>query len=85
MPSSFPHPDLPRRRLLQGARGREYQGWRHVAFAVEDVDAAWARLKAGGADVVGNGAINFVPLGYRVAYARDPEGNFVELYQDGVK
>ncbi len=71
--------------LVPRERGREYQGWRHVSFAVPDVDAAWSRLKANGADVVGNGGINFDPPGYRVAFVRDPEGNFVELYQNDVK
>lgn len=71
--------------LMPRDRKREHQGWRHVSFAVPDVDAAWSRMRALGADVVGTGGMNFDPPGYRVAFVRDPEGNFVELYQDAMR
>ncbi len=71
--------------LTPRERTLEYTGWRHLSFVVDDVDKAWADLKARGADAAGNGAINFSPPGYRVAFVRDPDGNFVELYQDRVQ
>jgi catechol 2,3-dioxygenase-like lactoylglutathione lyase family enzyme len=77
-------------KLTPKARQLEYEGWRHVALVVDDVDKAWAALKASGADAVGNGGIDFVPQGanvlaYRVSFVRDPDGNFIELYQDRAK
>jgi catechol 2,3-dioxygenase-like lactoylglutathione lyase family enzyme len=71
--------------LTPRQRQLEYTGWRHIALVVDDVDAAWAALKAKGADVAGNGGLNFNPPGYRVSFVRDPDGNFIELYQDQIK
>jgi catechol 2,3-dioxygenase-like lactoylglutathione lyase family enzyme len=77
-------------KLTPKARQLEYEGWRHIAFVVDDVDKAWASLKSSGADAVGSGGIDFVPRGaalsaYRVSFVRDPDGNFIELYQDRAK
>jgi len=56
-------------------------GFGHIAFLVDDVDAALAAVRAAGggavgkvssAEVAGAGTI-------RVVYARDPEGNVIEL------
>lgn len=60
----------------------EYAGWRHVAFGTGDAQRAWESLKARGAEVVGNGRVTFEAQGYAVAFARDPDGNFIEFYQD---
>ena len=56
-------------------------GFGHVAFAVDDVDEALEAVIAAGGGAVGNIAITQVDgVGaLRVVYARDPEGNIVEL------
>jgi catechol 2,3-dioxygenase-like lactoylglutathione lyase family enzyme len=60
-------------------------GLMHLAFTVDDIESSVRRVvEAGGetlgevvhADVAGTGAVAFV-------YARDPEGNIVELQQFG--
>jgi lactoylglutathione lyase len=52
-----------------------------IGFKVDDVDASFAEL-------VRSGALPAVeptdrPWGQRTAYVRDPDGNLVELAQDG--
>jgi predicted enzyme related to lactoylglutathione lyase len=56
-------------------------GFGHVAFAVDDVDEALQAVIAAGGGAVGNIATTEVDgVGaLRVVYARDPEGNIVEL------
>ena len=56
-------------------------GFAHIAFGVEDVDQALQAVIAGGGGVVGEIATAEVKgVGViRVVYARDPEGNIVEL------
>jgi catechol 2,3-dioxygenase-like lactoylglutathione lyase family enzyme len=51
-------------------------GIRHVAFAVEDVDAVVVRLRAHGAELVGELER---AGGYRLCYVRGPAGMIVEL------
>ena len=56
-------------------------GFAHVAFAVDDVDQALQVVIAAGGSAVGQIAttqVNGVGT-LRVVYARDPEGNIVEL------
>jgi catechol 2,3-dioxygenase-like lactoylglutathione lyase family enzyme len=53
------------------------QGIRHVAFAVEDIDAAIARLQAHGAELVGE--VERYRDIYRLCYVRGPAGIIVEL------
>jgi len=56
-------------------------GFAHIAFAVDDVDQALQAVIAAGGGTVGNIAsteVDGVGL-LRVVYARDPEGNIVEL------
>jgi predicted enzyme related to lactoylglutathione lyase len=56
-------------------------GFAHIAFAVDDVDEALQAVIAAGGDAVGEIAaaeVDGVGL-LRVVYARDPEGNIVEL------
>jgi catechol 2,3-dioxygenase-like lactoylglutathione lyase family enzyme len=52
-------------------------GIRHVAFAVDDIDAAVAGLRARGAELVGE--VERYEDSYRLCYVRGPEGVIVEL------
>jgi catechol 2,3-dioxygenase-like lactoylglutathione lyase family enzyme len=52
-------------------------GIRHVAFAVEDIDALLASLRARGGELVGE--IERYEDRYRLCYIRGPEGIIVEL------
>ena len=56
-------------------------GFGHIAFSVDDVDAALNAVRLAGGSVVGNIATTNVPgVGLlKVVYARDPEGNIIEL------
>jgi lactoylglutathione lyase len=56
-------------------------GFGHIAFAVDDVDEALQAVIAASGSTVGNivtTEVNRVGV-LRVVYARDPEGNIVEL------
>src|SRR5947208_474348 len=52
-------------------------GIRHVAFAVDDIDAVVAGLRARGAELVGE--VERYEDSYRLCYARAPKGIIVEL------
>jgi catechol 2,3-dioxygenase-like lactoylglutathione lyase family enzyme len=52
-------------------------GIRHVAFAVDDIEAVLARLRARGAELVGE--LGRYRDRYRLCYVRGPEGIIVEL------
>ena len=52
-------------------------GIRHVAFAVEDIDAVLARLLAHGAELLGE--LGRYKDSYRLCYVRGPAGIIVEL------
>jgi catechol 2,3-dioxygenase-like lactoylglutathione lyase family enzyme len=52
-------------------------GIRHIAFAVEDIDAALAGLRARGSELVGE--VEQYEDSYRLCYVRGPEGSIVEL------
>jgi catechol 2,3-dioxygenase-like lactoylglutathione lyase family enzyme len=52
-------------------------GMRHIAFAVEDIDAIVAGLLARGAELVGE--VERYKDSYRLCYVRGPEGIIVEL------
>jgi catechol 2,3-dioxygenase-like lactoylglutathione lyase family enzyme len=54
-------------------------GIRHVAFAVDDIDAAVASLRAHGAEPLGE--VESYKDSYRLCYIRGPEGIIVELAQ----
>ncbi|HEX5449249.1 MAG TPA: VOC family protein [Gaiellaceae bacterium] len=54
-------------------------GLRHVAFAVDDIDATVARLQTHGAALVGE--VVQYESSYRLCYLRGPEGIIVELAQ----
>jgi catechol 2,3-dioxygenase-like lactoylglutathione lyase family enzyme len=52
-------------------------GIRHIAFAVDDVDAVVAGVRARGAELVGE--VERYRDSYRLCYVRGPEGIIVEL------
>jgi catechol 2,3-dioxygenase-like lactoylglutathione lyase family enzyme len=52
-------------------------GIRHVAFAVEDIDAVVAGLRDRGAELVGE--LERYEDSYRLCYVRGPEGIIIEL------
>jgi len=52
-------------------------GIRHVTFAVDDIDAAVAGVRARGAELVGE--VERYEDSYRLCYVRGPEGIIVEL------
>src|SRR5712664_3489152 len=52
-------------------------GIRHVAFAVEDIDAVVAGLRVRGAEFVGE--VERYEDSYRLCYVRGPEGIIIEL------
>jgi catechol 2,3-dioxygenase-like lactoylglutathione lyase family enzyme len=52
-------------------------GIRHLTFAVDDIDAAVARLQARGAELVGE--VERYEDIYRLCYIRGPEGIIIEL------
>ena len=54
-------------------------GLRHVAFAVENIDAVVAGLRARGAELVGE--LERYEDSYRLCYVRGPEGIIVELIE----
>jgi catechol 2,3-dioxygenase-like lactoylglutathione lyase family enzyme len=53
------------------------RGIRHLAFAVDDIDAVVAGLRARGAQLVGE--VERYGDSYRLCYVRGPEGIIVEL------
>jgi catechol 2,3-dioxygenase-like lactoylglutathione lyase family enzyme len=52
-------------------------GLRHLAFAVDDIDAVVARVQARGGELVGE--VERYEDSYRLCYVRGPEGIIVEL------
>ena len=56
------------------------RGYTHVAFGVEKIDLTYEKLKKKG--VFFNSPPQVSPDGYaKVAFCRDPEGNFIELVE----
>lgn len=52
-------------------------GIRHIAFAVEDIEAIVAKLKKKGAELIGD--IQIYENTYKLCYIRGPEGIILEL------
>jgi catechol 2,3-dioxygenase-like lactoylglutathione lyase family enzyme len=52
-------------------------GIRHLSFAVKDIDGVVARLRAGGAELVGE--LERYRDSYRLCYVRGPQGIIIEL------
>lgn len=61
------------------AEGKQL-GFRHLAFRVDDVDAALAELSDAGVVEVGVTARD-TGMGFRIAFMRDPDGVEIELAQ----
>jgi len=55
-------------------------GIRHLTFAVEDIDGVLARLRARGAELVGE--LERYKDSYRLCYIRGPEGIIIELAEE---
>ena len=53
------------------------RGIRHITFAVDDIDDVLARLRARGAELVGE--LERYEDSYRLCYVRGPEGIIIEL------
>lgn len=56
----------------------QYQGYRHFAFLVEDVDATWAELEASGQRMAVRPTTN-EGLGVRYCFIQDPDGILLEF------
>jgi glyoxylase I family protein len=68
-----------------GKAGPEYQGLRHLAFLVDDLDAKLAELGASVKIDLGPVDMSQYIRGMRVAWVADPEGNILELSQGYVE
>lgn len=55
-------------------------GIRHISFAVDDIDAVVAGLRARGSELVGE--LERYKDSYRLCYVRGPEGIIVELAEE---
>jgi catechol 2,3-dioxygenase-like lactoylglutathione lyase family enzyme len=60
--------------------GAGVQGYFHWAMYVDDLDAAYREVLAAGGRAVSAPAVAVRP-GMRFGYAKDPEGNLIELIQ----
>lgn len=56
------------------------RGLRHITFAVDDIESVIARLRAHGAELVGE--LERYEDSYRLCYVRGPEGIIVELAEE---
>ena len=68
-----------------GKAGPEYQGLRHLAFLVDDLDAKLAELGASVNIDLGPVDMSQYIRGMHVAWVADPEGNILELSQGYVE
>ena len=66
----------------EGWSGTETGSWQHLAFTVEDVDAAYHELTAKGIPfhVLPKSVPEDNPS-VRIAFFKDPDGNILELFQ----
>lgn len=70
---------LPFANALEVVKGMAGLGIRYITLGVKDCEAAFAALKAGGA-AEALAPVNFGTVA-RIAFVRDPDGNFIELAQ----
>ena len=62
-----------------GGGGDRDPGAAHVCLAVDDLDAVYAAMEAGGVEVHARPAA--LGAGTKMVYVRDPDGIFVEIIQ----
>ena len=75
-PADFPRPIPP-----EEGDGPHYQGIRHLAFSVDDVDAKLAEMGSDAVITLGPLSFDaFIP-GWRTAWIKDPENNIIEITQ----
>ena len=66
---------------IAGGDGPHYQGVRHLAFGVQDVDAKLAEMGEDAIITLGPLAFDdFIP-GWKTVWIKDPENNIIELTQ----
>lgn len=70
---------LPFANALEVVKGMAGLGIRYITLGVKDCDAAFAGLKSAGA-LEALAPVNFGTVA-RIAFVRDPDGNFIELAQ----
>jgi lactoylglutathione lyase len=56
------------------------EGLDHLAFRVDELPRFLDELRRAGVEGTGGVADHVLPGGVRVAYVRDPDGNWIELY-----
>ncbi|UWQ18822.1 VOC family protein [Jannaschia sp. M317] len=56
------------------------RGWKHLAFAVPDLESSIESLRAAGVEIIVD-PVRDAPPGYSYAFFRDPDGNQVELVE----
>jgi len=61
--------------------GPWYPGWRHIAFAVDNVDAKLAEMRDDAKITLGPFDFDDFLKGWRGVWLADPEGNIIELAQ----
>jgi len=73
--------DFPRPAPAEYGDGPHYQGMRHLAFSVDDVDAKLADMGADAVITLGPLTFDaFIP-GWKTVWIKDPENNIIELTQ----
>lgn len=72
-------PSLPFANALEVIKGMAGLGIRYITLGVKDCDASFSALKAAGAHEA-LAPVNFGTVA-RIAFVRDPDGNFIELAQ----
>lgn len=78
-PETKKKPILPFANALEVVKGMAGLGIRYITLGVKDCEAAFAALKgAGAAEALA--PVNFGTVA-RIAFVRDPDGNFIELAQ----
>lgn len=61
--------------------GPWYPGWRHIAFAVDNVDAKLAEMGSDAVVTLGPFSFDDWLVGWRGVWIADPEGNIIEMSQ----
>jgi len=75
-PADFPRPMPP-----EDGDGPHYQGMRHLAFCVDDVDAKLAEMGADAVITLGPLAFDVFIPGWKTVWIKDPENNIIEITQ----